>query len=110
MPNRLRDILLNLICKEQCGFIAICSLLDNILVVQMVSHSIENDFDFDCGSFVKLVTKSEVYRTLCFFLFRKSLGIDGLNVDFYQIFWHDVGSHLFEAINYFFGNSVLPKS
>lgn len=64
----------------------------------------------NCTSFLKLVTKSEVYRTLCSFPSGKSPGPNCLNVDFYRFFWHDVGNHFFDAINHFFHSSTLPNS
>lgn len=39
----------------------------------------------------------------------KSLGLDGLNAEFYRFYFKDVGEHLCSAILYFLHTSSLPK-
>lgn len=46
LANRLKVVLPNLVKKEQCGYIASRSPLGNILVVQEVEHSIEQDYKY----------------------------------------------------------------
>lgn len=46
LANRLKIVLPNLVKKEQCGYIASRSPLDNILAVQEVEHSIEQDYKY----------------------------------------------------------------
>ena len=43
LVNRLNSVLGNLISREQSGFSHGCSLLDNIIVVQEIAHSINLD-------------------------------------------------------------------
>lgn len=40
----------------------------------------------------------------------KSPGPDGLNVEFYIFYWNTIGDHLFNAINQFFIEGILPPS
>lgn len=54
MANRLWDILPNLIGREQCGFIAGRSPLDNILAVPEDAHSIENDSKYPPRMLIKI--------------------------------------------------------
>lgn len=64
MANRLRGILLNLIGREQCGFIADCSLLDNILVVQMIAHLIDNDSNKPSANMLIKIDVEKAYNAL----------------------------------------------
>lgn len=56
------------------------------------------------------VTKNEVFLALQSLPFGKSPGLNGLNVEFFRIYWNDGGDFLYTAISYFFNDSVLPKS
>lgn len=40
----------------------------------------------------------------------KSLGSDGMNVEFYVYYWNVIGEKLFKAIAYFFETSYIPPS
>ena len=79
----------------------ICSAMPNNL------RSLDrNDIDL----LIKPVTITEVYHTLRSMPKTKSLGLDGLNIEFYLFYWHIVGDQIFKAINYFFQNATLPNA
>lgn len=56
------------------------------------------------------VTKKEVFYALKSHPSGKIPGHDGLNSEFYCFFWNEIGDSLFDAITYFFNNSIIPNS
>lgn len=54
------------------------------------------------NSIIREVTSEEVCSALIDIPAGKGSGPDGFNVEFYQFFWNEIGSHLVSAIKYFF--------
>lgn len=79
-----------------------------------ILYALPNDLPFispdDGEMLVRDVTKNEVFLALQSLPSGKSPGPDGFNAEFYQFFWNDIGDPLFEAVKYFFNNSVMPKA
>lgn len=79
-----------------------------------IFHALPNDLPLvspiDCESFIKDVTKLEVFHALQSLSSGKSPGPDGFNFEFYSFFWNDIDDSLFEAVNHFFNNSVIPNA
>lgn len=79
-----------------------------------VINALPNDLNFispsDFDILIRDVSKNEVFHTLLSLPLGKSLGPDGLNVEFYCFFWDVVGDHLFSAVSYFLNNGLLPNS
>lgn len=79
-----------------------------------IFHALPNDLPLvspiDCESLIKDVTKLEVFHALQSLSSGKSPGPDGFNSEFYSFFRNDIGDSLFEAVNHFFNNSVIPNA
>lgn len=57
-----------------------------------------------------VVTKEEIFKTLMSLPTWKSTGLDGFNVEFYKIFWDDLGNQLFVPMKYFFDKGGMPNA
>ncbi|XP_039129019.1 uncharacterized protein LOC120265197 [Dioscorea cayenensis subsp. rotundata] len=79
-------------------------------LVQALPDDLPTISQNDGESLIAEVSKKEVFYALKSLPSGKSPGPDGLNSEFYCFFWNDLGDSLFEAISYFFNNSVIPNS
>lgn len=86
----------------------------NVSSVQEIFYAPTNYFSRISNSnkdfLVKLISKLEVYRTLCSFSSGKSPGPDGLNREFYRCFLKDIDNLLLDVVNHFFKTSPPPHS
>lgn len=51
---------------------------------------------------IRDVSCEEIYFTISNLPFGKSLGPDGITVEFFKFFWNDIGAQLTSAVQYFF--------
>lgn len=63
----------------------------------------------DRVAFVRPISKREVLKILKSMPHDKSLGLDGLNVDFYIFYWKLIGDHFFLTLSLFFLNYHDPS-
>ena len=67
-------------------------------------------FSEDKDLLVRPTSFQEVYQDLKAMSKGKSLGPDGINVEFYLHYWNVIGHKLFWAIKCFFDTATLPNS
>ncbi|XP_039130816.1 uncharacterized protein LOC120267185 [Dioscorea cayenensis subsp. rotundata] len=79
-----------------------------------IMSDIPNDLpqlsDMDCDFLIREVTREEVRLSVFELPLGKCPGPDAFNAEFYRFFWADIEDSLFEAVNFFFTNSIMPNS
>lgn len=79
-----------------------------------ILHALPSDFNNISSAnydfLIREVSKNEIYKTLISFPSGKSHRLDGINAEFYRLFWNKIGDKLFSAVNFFFKNSVILKT
>lgn len=79
-----------------------------------IYNALPNDLptlsDTEGLNLIRDLTREELYANVCELPSGKAPGPNGFNAEFYHYFWSNIGEHFFNAIRYFFSNSVLPAS
>lgn len=77
-------------------------------------HALPDDLsvlsDIDREFLTRPISMGEVFRTLKSMSRGKSLGLDGMNMEFYLFYWNLLGIYLFNAISCLFNTGSLPHS
>lgn len=77
-------------------------------------HALPNNLpvlaEMDREILTRPISKREVFKTLKSMPRGKSLGPDGINVEFYLFYWNQIGDYFFNAISYFFNSYHLHHS
>lgn len=70
-------------------------------LLQTLPHGLNIISAADCDFLTKDVSKDEIFSALNSLEDGKILGPNGFNVEFFKIFWEDIGDSLFLAIKHF---------